>query len=47
MDFGSKGFCTVYENRPQMCVDFPMQPADIWGLPECGYRFLEARQRKK
>ena len=44
MDFGSKGFCAIYEQRPQMCRDFPLQPADILGLPECGYRF-EARQR--
>lgn len=42
-----KGFCVIYGQRPQMCRDFPLQPADIWGLPECSYWFFEARQRKK
>lgn len=36
----SKGVCEIYPDRPEMCRVFPMMPADIEALPECGYRFI-------
>ena len=33
--------CGNYDNRPQMCKDFPQHPLDIVVLPECGYSFKD------
>ncbi len=38
--------CTDYEHRNQMCRDFPMVPADIVTIPECGYSFKEGENDK-
>lgn len=29
--------CSIYENRPQMCKDYPKQGSYI--MPQCGYFF--------
>lgn len=35
------GSCNDYENRNQMCWDFPRSPIDIETIPECGYSFVK------
>jgi len=35
-----KGLCKIYDSRPERCRAFPILPADIEALPECGYRFI-------
>tara|TARA_Y100000310_G_scaffold344604_1_gene458258 strand:- start:771 stop:1013 length:243 start_codon:yes stop_codon:yes gene_type:complete len=35
------GVCSIYEDRPRPCRDFPTAPADLIAIPECGYRFVK------
>jgi len=35
-----KPVCKIYENRPQICQDFPQNPIDIKDFLECGYKFV-------
>jgi len=37
--------CLIYPRRPKFCREFPGSPADIAGLPDCGYRFIDERGR--
>lgn len=34
--------CKIYESRPQICADFPLNPDQLATLPECTYWFVEA-----
>lgn len=36
---GKKYSCSDYENRPDLCKDFPWEPGQIADL--CGFRFEE------
>lgn len=38
--------CTIYEDRPQLCQDFPVHPQDIQGIP-CIYWFENLVTGKK
>ena len=38
-----EGRCAIYEDRPQVCRDFPRHPADLITIEEhCGFRFEPA-----
>lgn len=36
----NKGFCKIYEGRPEICRLFPVMPIDVEALPSCGYKFV-------
>jgi len=36
--------CTIYENRPKECREYPKEPADL--LPGCGFSFVEVKNAK-
>lgn len=38
------GKCRIYENRPQVCRDFPTHPIDIAALPRCTYTFKRVEE---
>lgn len=31
--------CSIYEDRPQLCRDFPRREVDILNFPSCSYWF--------
>ena len=31
--------CDIYETRPAFCKEWPTNRRDLFGLPECGYKF--------
>jgi len=37
------GLCTIYDDRPPVCVVFLRTAADILALSRCGYEFVEMK----
>jgi Fe-S-cluster containining protein len=37
----AEGDCSIYEDRPQLCRDWPAEPDDLELVPACAYRFEE------
>jgi Fe-S-cluster containining protein len=35
--------CKIYKERPWFCQQFPAEPDDIAGIPDCGYSFVEVK----
>lgn len=37
-----EGLCSIYNepHRPQLCADWPMEPANLINDPYCGYYFV-------
>lgn len=33
--------CAIYDTRPQICADFPLNPDQLVTLPKCTYTFEE------
>lgn len=36
-----EGDCAIYENRPQLCRDWPYDPSCLEDIPQCAFRFEE------
>ena len=35
------GMCSIYEQRPDICREFPATPLDLEGLERCTYYFTQ------
>ena len=33
--------CSIYEDRPQICRDFPNHPLSVSVIPECSFKFKQ------